>query len=149
MRAWQLLDSPIYLWLFAMRVYTVDVEFDEFNPTAVRNRCQLDDCVKWNLQVRQFIRRLIEEVSENATKYCLMRHDENIALSLQLHHNRLQTNNHVFIGLSTWISKRELIRISILEVVRKFSFDLLVRHLFTNALHSWDKLVELSRLSRF
>lgn len=131
---WQLLNRSIYLWLFTVRVYTVDVEFDEFNLTAVRNRCQLDDCVERNFQVRQFTCWLIEEIGEHTPKNCLMRYDENVSLSFQLHHHRLKSNHNVFVRLSTRIAISEFVRIASLEVFGEFALNFFVRHLLANAL---------------
>ena len=39
--------------------------------------------------------RFVQEVSKNASENSLMSHQKNIALSLQLHHDRLQAGHQV------------------------------------------------------
>lgn len=77
---------------------------------------QLDQRVQGHLDVGQVSEFLIQEVAQNASKDSLVSHEENVALALQLHHDRLQSRNQVLIALSTGVSVRQLILVPRLEL---------------------------------
>lgn len=130
----QLFNGAIYLRLFPVRVHAVDVELDEFDLATVCNRCQLYDSVQRHLQVRQLVGRLVEEVREHAAEHGLMRHDQHVALSLQLHHDRLEPHHHVLVGFAARVAISELVLVASLEVVGELPLDVFVRHFFTDSL---------------
>lgn len=122
-----------------MRVHAVHREFDELDLAAVRDRRQLDDGVQRNLQVRQLACRLVEEVREDASEDRLVRHHQHVSLPLQLHHHRLKADHDVLIRLATRVAISELVGVARLEVVWMLLLDLLVRHLFADALRMEER----------
>lgn len=85
----KLLNSSIYLWPPSMCVYAINRKLNKLNFTSICNRCQFDDSVQRNLQVRQFVSWFVQEIRKNTSKDSLVRHDKHVSLSLKLHHNRL------------------------------------------------------------
>ena len=107
---------------------------------------------KTYFDVWKVFKRFVQEVGENASDNRLVGNQQNIALSLQLHHNRFQPSNqvltdatverhfitrqsdsHYLITFSTGISVDQLVVVSRCEFLRKSFRDLFVRQALHNS----------------
>lgn len=71
------------------RAYRGDIRFIPDLFGSICSRCQLDECVQWDIHPRALGLVLLHEVCVNASQYGLVSHDENIFASLQFHNDWL------------------------------------------------------------
>lgn len=71
-----------------------------FDLTAIRLGSKLDHGVQRDVEVRQLFTVLVVEVGENAAQYGLVRNDEHVRLTLQLHDNWLEPRDEIFVALN-------------------------------------------------
>ena len=67
----------------------------ELSFTDIGKRSELDEGVERHLDVRKILKRLVKEVRHDASEDGLVSHQQDISLSLQLHHNWLQPSNKI------------------------------------------------------
>ena len=70
-------------------------EPDELCLTHISEGGELDQGVERHLDVREVLQGLVQEVGHDAPEDSLMTHQQDITLTLQLHHHRLQPRHEV------------------------------------------------------
>src|SRR4051794_12211617 len=71
-----------------------------FDLAAIRLGSELDHGMQRNVKVRQLLAVLVVEVGEDAAQYGLVRYDEHVGLTLQLHDYRLKPRYEILVTLN-------------------------------------------------
>jgi hypothetical protein len=82
--------GKVVSWLVTVSVHSLHVECNCFYFAPISHRSKFEDGMEWTPQVWQFICTLIQEVGKETAHDSLVADDENIALTFQLHDDRLQ-----------------------------------------------------------
>lgn len=84
-------------WLVTMCVHSFHIQCNCFHFATIGHRSKFEDDVEGAPQVRQLICAFIQEVGQEAAHDSLVRDNEDVALTLQLHDHRLQPLNQVLV----------------------------------------------------
>jgi hypothetical protein len=89
----------------------------------VRPRRELNQTVQGHLHPRTLLLGTTHEVGIDTPQDGLMRHDENILRTLQLHDDRLEPDDDVAVRFAAQVAVVVLVRVAGFEVVGVFLFD--------------------------
>lgn len=95
-----------------------NVPFESLLFRPICSWCQLDDSVEWNFHPRRLLLRYIHVVSVDASQNCLMRNNDDVLASFQLHDDGLQPDDDVSVAFAPAISVIVLVIIPSLEIFR-------------------------------
>lgn len=80
-------------------VHSLNVERKTLLGGLVSLWGELDDRVKWHLDVREVLERVIHVVGKDGAKHSLVSYNQDVSLPLQLHNNGLQSQQEITVGL--------------------------------------------------
>lgn len=100
------------LRLHTSRVHALDGKLEELELIIVTVTAHSDDSVQWYLHVRQLLRFLIEEETDDTTEHSLVGDHQDIVGSLQLGYHWLDAMHRVHVALSPWITITQLVLIA-------------------------------------
>lgn len=77
------------LGLLPVCVHTLHIQFDTFHVAVIAICCYLDESVQRNVDVRQFLRFLIQKVAQDAAQDSLVTYNKHIIIMFQLQKHRV------------------------------------------------------------
>ena len=95
-----------------------NVDRESLFITAVCLRGQLDHCVKWNFQVRDFLLGIVLEVGIDRAQHRLMPDYQDVLLPLEFHNDRLEAQYQVLVGFAARVAIVKFIMVTCGKIIR-------------------------------
>lgn len=91
--------SITYLWFHAMSINCIDFQRNVLELASVSDQREFQYSVQRNLDIRQLVARLVQEVRNETACNCLMANNQHVRLPFKFNNNRFQTSHQIKVRL--------------------------------------------------